>query len=194
MIALAQAIGISPAIVSDPVASKPVAEVQDLINRLSLKATKAQDLAMASAASQDGRETQILTAASLKKLDDDIRTVHANAVLASDDARDNEGWMRWKHMDHRKDILELKIKMDAITEIMMQNANDAQKAKVSTSALFSSPAPWFHPGFHQTRIGLTFRIDCRGQCGMQAHEGRRGPQVHGGGPTDGRGRGRGTQR
>ena len=134
VVTLARAIGISPAIVSDPKANKPAAEVQDLISRLSLNATKAEDLAMASAASATN-ETQILTAASFKKLDDDIRTVHANVVIASEDARDSDGWMRWVRYEHDKEILQLKAKIEALIDIVMRNATESQKARVSCSLL-----------------------------------------------------------
>ena len=105
-----------------------------MISRLSLNATKAEDLAMASAASATN-EAQILTAASLKKLDDDIRTVHANAVIASEDARDSDGWMKWVRYEHDKEILQLKARLGALLDIVMQNATESQKARVSCSLL-----------------------------------------------------------
>ncbi len=132
----------SPAILTNPAANKPAAEVQALIRTLSLNATKAEDLAMASAAGAINK-TQILTAASLKKLDDDLRTVHANAVLASQDALDSDGWMKWVRYKHDEEILQLKTRLNALIDIVMENATESQKAKVRAASLLSAKAAVF---------------------------------------------------
>jgi hypothetical protein len=129
-------VGVSPALASNPLAQMPPTAVQDLIGSMSRLATKAQDLAIAGAAAENPRDVQFLTTASIKRLDDDLRTVHANAVSAAEDAKDTEGWMRWVRNDNEKNIVELKIMTRTLLEILTPMLDDAQKAKVRSLPLF----------------------------------------------------------
>jgi hypothetical protein len=126
-------LGISPAIVANPLATMPPAALHDLIDKMSLKATKAQDLALAATGAGSSREAQMLTAASIKKLDNDLRTVHANTVFAAQDARDSDGWMRWARKEHDIEISQLRTEVQALLEILTPMLNDAQKARVCSA-------------------------------------------------------------
>ncbi|KAG7287329.1 hypothetical protein NEMBOFW57_006838 [Staphylotrichum longicolle] len=122
-------LGLSPAFVSNPVSHMPPAAAQDLISSMSMSVKRAKELAAASAVSNNIQENQFLTAASLWKLDDDIRTVHASTVMATENVQDNEGWMRWYMKDDDKRIKELNIRLWTLTEVLMPFFSDAQKAR-----------------------------------------------------------------
>lgn len=114
--------------------------MQDLISGISQNAEKAQDLVMAASGKENAKEVYLLTAASVKRLDDDLRTVHddlrtvhANTVTAAQDAQDSEGWMRWVRKDHEQDIRELKMTIRTIINVMWPMLDDAQKAEVGTA-------------------------------------------------------------
>lgn len=136
-ITVAHSLGISPAIVANPVARMPTAAVEELISKLSLNAKKAQHLALAGVAASNINDAQFLTAVSVKRLDDDLRTVHANTVLAAENINDNEGWMRWVRYTQDKDITEVKIMLDAFAEVLMPHLDDAAKAKVGAISFLS---------------------------------------------------------
>ena len=130
-IAAANAIGCSPAVLANPLATQPPPSVRTAVESASRAATKAQDIVMAGMApGHSARDSQFLFAAAVKRLDDDVRTVHSNAVLATEDARDSDGWMRWVRFDTGKDIAELKMMVKTLCEVVMPLLDEEGKAKV----------------------------------------------------------------
>ncbi|KAK4126447.1 hypothetical protein N657DRAFT_688971 [Parathielavia appendiculata] len=112
-VAAAGSLDIATSLVSNPLARMPPAHVLEMIAKMG-KNAKARDLAIASAGSLDARAVLLLTAASVKKLDDDLRTVNVTISFAAENVVNNEGWMRSVYYDHDKKLLK-----------------EAQKARVS---------------------------------------------------------------
>jgi hypothetical protein len=116
----------------------PSDAVELMISNMSLNAEKAQDLALAAVAAENIRETQFLTAASVVRLDEDLRTVHTKTVQAVDSIHDSDGWMRAVRCKLEKDIGEVKIMLDAVVEVLMSHLDDAAKAKVRATSFCQS--------------------------------------------------------
>ncbi|KAL2024371.1 hypothetical protein VTK56DRAFT_8853 [Thermocarpiscus australiensis] len=125
----ARSLGISSAIVSNPVADMPDATVKDLLTKMSEKAAKAQDLAVASVASSNKNEAQVLAAASIVTLDRDLRSLRCDHHFAEEAAGDLEGYIQTIRHKFEKEIEELRMEQQFYRKPILPRLTDSEKAE-----------------------------------------------------------------